>query len=170
MDAFLGEIKICAFPFVPRGWAACNGALLPVRQNAALFALLGDLYGGDGRNDFALPNLQGRTAVHRDFTGIYVQGHSGGAETVQLNNNMLPTHTHYLIAAADPANSNSIGTANNRLLGQTGTNIYGAPTKLSSMENEMCSVEGGGEAHENMQPSLVINYIIAISGYFPPRW
>lgn len=168
MDPFLGEIRICAFPFAPSGWAFCNGALLPLAQNQALFALLGVQYGGDGTRNFGLPDLRGRTAVHRDHN-LFIQGETGGAEIVQLNATTLPQHTHTFIASSTVANTGLIGSANNHLLAATTVNLYAAPNNLVAMESAMCSTEGGGGKHQNMQPSLVVNYIIAISGIFPPR-
>ena len=108
MDPFLGEIRICAFPFAPTGWAFCNGALLPLAQNQALFALLGVQYGGDGSKNFGLPDLRGRTAVHRD-NNLFIQGKTGGAETVQLNATTLPQHSHSFIVSSSPANTGTIG-------------------------------------------------------------
>jgi microcystin-dependent protein len=168
VDPFLGEIKICAFPYAPKGWAFCNGALMSIQQNSALFALLGTQYGGDGRSTFALPDLRGRVAVHRDGNN-FIQGQTGGQETVALQTAHLPLHNHGVVVASSPATAPRVGATAQNLLAATTTNIYGAPTNLVAMEAGMASTTGAGTAHENMQPSLVINYIIATSGIFPSR-
>ena len=168
MDPFLGEIKICAFPFAPKGWAFCNGALMSVAQNNALFALLGVQYGGDGKTTFGLPDLRGRVAVHRDGS-TYIQGKTGGQETVTLQAAHLPAHNHGVVVASSPATALRVGGAAQNLLAATTTSIYGAPSNLVAMEAGMTSTIGGGGAHDNTQPSLVINYIIATSGIFPSR-
>ncbi|WP_423679129.1 MULTISPECIES: phage tail protein [unclassified Undibacterium] len=168
MDPFLGEIKICAFPFAPKGWAFCNGALMSIQQNNALFALLGVQYGGDGKTTFALPDLRGRVAMHRDGS-TYVQGRTGGQETVALQAAHLPLHNHGVVVASSPATSPRVGGTAQNILAATATNIYGAATNLVPMEAGMTSTIGAGAAHENMQPSLVINYIIATTGIFPSR-
>jgi len=168
VDPFLGEIKICAFPFAPKGWAFCNGALMSIQQNNALFALLGVQYGGDGKNTFGLPDLRGRVAVHRDGS-TYIQGKTGGQETVTLQAAHLPAHNHGVAAASSAATLPRVGGAAQNLLAATTTSIYGAPSNLVPMEAGMTSTIGGGAAHDNTQPSLVVNYIIATSGIFPSR-
>ena len=168
MEPFLGEIKICAFPFAPKGWAFCNGALMSVQQNNALFALLGVQYGGDGQNTFGLPDLRGRVAVHRDGS-TYIQGQTGGQEKVALQATNLPMHNHGVVVASSTATVPRVGAVAQNVLAATATSIYGAPTNLVAMEAGMTSMTGTGATHENMQPSLVINYIIATSGIFPSR-
>lgn len=168
MDPFLGEIKICAFPFAPKGWAFCNGALMSVQQNNALFALLGVQYGGDGKVTFGLPDLRGRVAVHRDGN-TYIQGQTGGQETVALLAANLPPHNHNVVVASSPATVPRVGATAQNVLAATATNIYGAPSNLVAMEANMTSTIGAGAAHDNTQPSLVINYIIATTGIFPSR-
>jgi len=181
VEQFLGEIRLCAFSFPPRGWAFCSGALLPVQQNTPLFALLGTMYGGDGRVTFALPDLRGRTPLHRDLQN-YVQGMAAGTETVTLNEQQLPAHTHAFGASTTPAKLPNAGTTLNHVLATSniynaespqppsaGTLLYGTPGELTPLSSEFCGSTGGSLPHENMQPSLVLNYIIALTGIYPSR-
>lgn len=176
MDQYLGEIRLCAFPFPPKGWAACNGAQLSIAQNAALFSLLGTRYGGDGVRTFALPDLRGRTPLHRDTTSTIV-GSIGGVETVTLNTTEMPTHNHLFNASTNAATELNAGATQNHVLATStittpsgpGTALYAAPGSLTALSAETCATTGGSQPHENMQPSLVLNYIIAVTGIFPPR-
>ncbi|MGN8088858.1 phage tail protein [Ralstonia sp. 22086] len=181
MDQYLGEIRLCAFPFPPKGWAMCNGALLPIQQNSALFSLLGIQYGGNGTTNFALPDLRGRTPLHRD-NQTYLQGEVGGVETVTLTSQQLPMHIHSFVASTAPATASNAGTAQDHLLATSnlynatnpsisgpGTLLYSAPGTLTAMSAEACGSAGSTQPHENMQPSLVLNYIISLTGIYPSR-
>lgn len=181
MDQYIGEIRLCSFPFAPKGWAFCNGALLPIAQNQVLFSLLGTQYGGDGVNNFALPDLRGRTPVHRDPAGIQ-QGQIGGVESVTLTPAQLPAHTHAFNVSSSPATALNVGTgqdhylaasnlysASNPSVSGPGQPLYGTPDSLTPMMADACGSTGGTQPHENMQPSLVANYIISLTGIYPSR-
>ncbi|WP_426400418.1 phage tail protein [Ralstonia sp. R-29] len=176
MDQYLGEIRLCAFSFPPKGWAFCNGALLAINQNAALFSLLSTQYGGDGIRTFALPDLRGRTPLHRDTTNTIV-GSVGGVETVTLNAAQMPMHNHLFNASTDAATQVNVGATQNHVLATStittpsgpGTALYAAPGTLTALSAETCADTGETQPHENMQPSLVLNYIIALTGIFPSR-
>lgn len=167
---FVAEIVIFACNFAPKGWAQCNGQLLPISQNTALFSLLGTYFGGDGRQTFNLPDLRGRVAVGQgQGPGLahYDQGQAGGAETVVLNGGQAPTHTHTMMAAANvtapnPGPGLALGTP------ATAVKMYGAasPTALAPAS---IGPFGSGGPHENRQPYLALNYIIALTGIFPYR-
>jgi microcystin-dependent protein len=165
-EPFLSEIRIFSFGFAPQGWALCNGQLLPINQNQPLFSLLGTTYGGDGRVNFALPNLQARAPIH---TG---QGHTlgerGGEQAHTLSVAELPAHVHLLNATTVAATTNTPGT--NLLLGQsTSSQLYGAPSNLTPMAANAVANVGGSQAHLNMQPFLVLNFSIALQGIFPSQ-
>jgi microcystin-dependent protein len=161
MDPFLGEIKLVSFDFAPQYWASCDGQLMMINQNQALFVLIGTTYGGDGRTTFALPDLKGRAPMHR---GAHPRGEKAGTE-MSTAPTQLPQHTHPLYASADPGNS-VIPTGN--VLAATGGGIYGNATNLAAMNTGTVSTVTGGP-HENMQPFLVLHFIIALSGIFPSR-
>jgi microcystin-dependent protein len=175
-EPFLGEIDIFAFNFAPAGWAFCQGQLLPISQNTALFSLLGTQYGGDGRSTFALPNLQGSIPNHAGQgpgLSIYVQGQTGGSATVTLSSNSIPAHTHTLpVTTANgrvntPTTANVVGAvAGGR--GGGGASAYGTTT-LANMAVQAGNTAGGGQAHNNMAPYLALNYCIALRGIFPSR-
>jgi microcystin-dependent protein len=170
MDPFVGEIRITGFNFAPTGWALCNGQILPISQNTALFSLLGTYYGGDGRSTFALPNLQDRSAVHwGQGPGLSprVLGETGGEASVTLAANEMPAHSHALLADAAATTGTPSPTVD---LAQTpGPAIYGGTSNPVAMAASALSVAGGGQPHENRQPYLVLNYIIALQGIYPPR-
>lgn len=171
-DPFIAEIRIFAGNFAPRNWAFCNGQLLPIAQNTALFAILGATYGGDAETVVALPNLQGRAAMHAgNGPGLTPRalGQSGGAETATLTADQLPAHTHALGAnAAAPANDDDPGpTAVPGV--SVGANMYGPASNLVAMATEAVGSTGGGQAHPNLQPYLALYYIIALQGVFPTR-
>jgi microcystin-dependent protein len=163
-EPFLAEIRMFSFTFAPRGWALCNGQLLPINQNQALFSLIGTQYGGDGRVTFALPDLRGRTPVHVGAGRI--EGQRGGQESVALGPSEIPPHPG-LVATGDQAQVNHPG---NRLLAskpRRGANIYAASAPNVTLAG--AGVAGAGAPHENMQPFLTINFCIALQGIFPPR-
>lgn len=168
LDAFIGEIQICAFQFPPRNWALCNGQLLPINQNQALFSLLGTTFGGNGQTTFALPDLRGRTPLHfgSGTAGSYILGEIGGVEAVTLTVNELPAHTHSLGAAAS---ASSAATAGQMLA--AGPELY-APAgagQLVAMNGSAITSAGSSQAHDNMQPSLTLSFCIALQGIFPSR-
>lgn len=169
-DQFVGEIRMFAGNFAPTGWALCNGQLIPISQNTALFSLLGTQYGGDGRTNFALPNLQGNFAIGQgQGPGLTsrVMGETGGSSTVTLLNTEMPAHTHTLSALTDPAESASpSGKALARGAGLTAYSTAAPNTVLSAAA---VTQVGGSQPHNNMPPYLVMNYIIALQGIFPAR-
>jgi microcystin-dependent protein len=170
-DPFIAEIKIFAGNFAPRGWAFCDGQLLPIAQNTALFSLIGTIYGGDGRTTTGLPNLQGRAPMHPGNGPGLTQrrlGQRGGRTTVTLTSAQLPSHDHALQASLTAASETS--PEGNALAGAT-ENVYGPSTEpLKEMSNAALAPAGGGfTAHPNMQPYLGLNFIIALTGVFPSR-
>jgi microcystin-dependent protein len=171
-EPFLGEIRIFAGNFAPRNWALCNGQLLSISQNTALFSLLGTQYGGDGRVTFALPNLQGMAPMHAgQGPGLtdHTQGEVGGTQTVTLLTNQVPQHTHsYNAGSGSRGNVNTVpGNVNSDSAFQA--NIYGATTDGTQMNPNMLQPLPASQPHENMQPYQVLNFIIAMAGIFPPR-
>ncbi|MBE7559193.1 phage tail protein [bacterium] len=160
-EPFLAEIKIVSFNFAPRGWALCNGQLLPINQNQALFSLLGTTYGGDGRVNFALPDLRGRAPIHWG-AGITL-GERGGEQSHTLSLAEMPAHTHAMAASADNATSNS---PQNDVLAGARRPLYREPDPSASPAMPTPSV-GGSQAHSNMQPFLTLNFVIALQGIFP---
>jgi microcystin-dependent protein len=169
-DPFVAEIRIVPFNFAPRGWAFCDGQILPISQNTALFSLLGTTYGGDGRTSFGLPNLQGRSAIHQgQGPGLSPRflGESGGSATTSLQTTQIPAHTHALRASAT-ASSGTPG-ANVALAGTAGAQVYRTPTALVDMANAALSPAGGGQPHNNRQPYLGVYHVIALQGIYPPR-
>ena len=160
-EPFLSEIRMMSFGFAPRGWAQCNGQLLPINQNQALFSLLGTTFGGDGRVNFALPDLRGRTPLH--VGNAHSLGERGGEQAHTLSIAEIPTHTHTLVGSSQNADSNEI---TGRSLGQT-TAVYHSPTNLISLNPGSVTNVGGSQAHLNMEPFLTINFCIALQGIFP---
>jgi len=164
-EPFLSEIRLFSFNFAPRSWALCNGQLLPINQNQALFSLLGTTYGGDGRVNFALPNLQGRVPIH---TGNgHTLGQNGGEQAHTLSMAEMPTHTHTAQASAAAGAQNV--PANNMVLSQRAAEIYRAPSNLAPMVAGTLTSIGGSQAHLNMQPYLTLNFCIALQGIFPSQ-
>lgn len=170
-EPFLAEIRIVGFNFAPRGWAFCDGQILPINQNQSLYSLLGTTYGGDGRTSFALPDLRGRTPIH--VGGSHPQGQKSGEETHTLAANEIPqtTHSHDLQAAAVPADAAPNGAdPAGKVLAGTGAELYAQPGALVQMGGAAIAAgNGGGQAHENMQPYLAVNFVIALQGLFPSR-
>ncbi|GGD17118.1 phage tail protein [Nocardioides daphniae] len=166
-EPFLSEVRLTSFNFPPKGWALCNGQLLPINQNQALFSLLGTTYGGDGRVNFALPNLRGRVIVHEG--NGHTLGEAAGATAVTLNIQNLPQHSHGVTAhtggaAADPGSAARLAAV---------PDAYALPAvaagSLTALHPASVTNAGGSQAHDNMQPYTVMNYIIALQGIFPSQ-
>ena len=174
-EPFIGEIKMFGFKWAPKDWALCDGTLLPVNQNQALYSLLGTNYGGDGRTSFGLPEMRGRTPVHIGTSqlGQTVNlGQFGGFEKVPLNLNQMGAHTHTMQASTDAGETKSLsGTvlAESTNNGAPGGNVYGAAAGLTALDAGSVSNTGGGQPHDNMQPSLVVSFCIALKGLYPSR-
>lgn len=174
-DPFVAEIRIFPFNFAPKGWAFCDGQILPISQNTALFSLLGTVYGGDGKSTFALPDLQGSAAMHPGQgpgLSLFDLGQVGGSETVTLLVSEIPAHAHGVgRALADAGNSitpvNSVWAQAGAGRGAAALYIDGSPTGQVNINS--LSVTGGGLPHNNMQPYLTLNFCIALQGVFPAR-
>lgn len=165
-EPFLSEIKIVSFNFPPKGWALCNGQLLPINQNQALFALLGTVYGGNGQTNFALPNLRGRAPIH--MGSGHTLGEAAGSTSVTINIQQMPQHLHFLQASSATANSDT-PTSGALLGGSAPNDLYTGPTTLSPLNAGTVPNVGGNQPHNNMMPYLVLNFIIALQGIFPSR-
>ena len=156
--------------FAPAGWAFCNGALLPISENDALFTLIGTTYGGDGQSTFALPNLSSRLPVHQgtgSFGTTYTMGETGGAEQVTLTVQQIPVHSHGPLASSAPGNS---GTPTNSVWAKSpATTLYQAVAPDTSMNVAAVQPTGGSQPHDNMMPFLVISFIISLFGIFPTQ-
>ena len=162
-EPFLGEIRMVSFNFPPKGWAACNGQLLPINQNQALFSLLGTTYGGNGQTTFALPDLRSRVPMH--VGNGHTLGERSGAESHPLNVNEMPAHTHSALASASSGNTpvptnNFLAAANN---------VYRPADNLTSLAAGTLSNVGGSQPHSNRQPYSVVGFCIALAGIFPSR-
>ncbi len=172
-EAFIGELRIMAFNFAPRGWAFCEGQTLPINQNQALFSLLGTTYGGNGVSTFALPDLRGRAAVGAGSgPGLPpVQlGERGGVESVGLSTAEVPPHSHTMNAVSDIANASLPGLALPAAKSRTGLAMFGpAGSGNTALNAAAVSAAGAGQAHNNVQPSSVLNYCISLFGIFPSR-
>jgi microcystin-dependent protein len=178
-NPFVAEIRIFPFNFAPKGWAFCDGQILPISQNTALFSLLGTTYGGDGKSNFALPDLQGNAPMHPGQgpgLSLHDLGETGGSDTVTLLESEIPAHNHVLQANSANATTNAPG-GNNFAAGQwvqqpnTGNvNIYSASgTPATQLSANALTLAGGGQPHNNMQPYLTLNFCIALQGVYPPR-
>ena len=162
-EPFLSEIRIMSFVFAPKSWALCNGQLLPINQNQALFSLLGTTFGGDGRVNFALPDLRGRTPIH--VGSGHTLGELGGEQAHTLSIAELPTHTHLLNGNSQNATTDT--PANNVTLAVASIDLYRSPTSLVAVEPAVVGNAGGSQAHLNMQPFLTLSFCIALQGIFP---
>jgi microcystin-dependent protein len=165
-EPFLSEIRIMSFAFAPKGWALCNGQLLPINQNQALFSLLGTTFGGDGRVNFALPDIRGRAPIH--VGSSHTLGERGGEEAHSLSISETPTHTHVAHATTAQADQNSNSAAPTRMPAQSNFSfLYGAASNLQSMASNSLANVGASQAHLNMQPFLTLSFCIALQGIFP---
>lgn len=167
-EPFLAEIRLMSFNFPPKGWALCNGQLLPINQNQALFSLLGTTYGGNGQTNFALPDLRGRSPLHAGAGSVL--GERGGEAAHTLTVNEVPGHGHVLSASSDVANSNLPGAALPAGKPRGGINRYApAGSGNAVMHAGSLSNSGGSQAHDNMQPYLTLNFAIALQGIYPSQ-
>jgi len=163
-EPFLSEIRMMSFGFPPKGWATCDGQLLPINQNQALFSLLGTTFGGNGQTNFALPDLRGKVPIH-DGNG-FTLGQTGGEQGHTLTLQEMPTHIHFMSGSSQAGNS---APPANNVLATTPAKIYDNPTNLTALNAVSVSSVGGSQAHLNMQPFLVISFCIALQGIFPSQ-
>jgi microcystin-dependent protein len=163
-EPFLSEIRIMTFSFPPKGWALCNGQLLPINQNQALFSLLGTTYGGDGRVNFALPDLRSRTPIHGG--NGHTLGEQGGEVAHTLSIAEIPTHTHLVNANSGDG---TVGAGAGNAYAKGLSNVYGPPQSLTAMSPDAVTNVGGSQAHQNTMPFLTLSFCIALQGIFPSR-
>lgn len=167
-DPYVGEIRLFAGNFAPVGWALCQGQLVAIAENDTLYSLIGTTYGGDGQNTFGLPDLRGRVPVHQgQAPGLLprTMGETGGTETVTLQSTQIPAHSHPALASTAAAN---LGTPAGNLLATTTTATYGgAPATTAMASGAITSTWGNPQPHENMAPTLTVNYIISLYGIYP---
>lgn len=169
-DPFVAEIRMFGFNFAPTGWAMCNGQLLPISQNTALFSLLGTTYGGDGQSTFALPDLQGSVPMHPGQgpgLSLHDLGESAGSDTVTLLDSEIPVHAHTVTTSQSDGTSQAA--AGEKLASGIGIAQYATAANLTSMAFQSVGVAGADLPHNNLQPYLVLNFCIALQGVFPPR-
>lgn len=164
-EPFLSEIRMFGFGFAPTGWATCDGQTLQISQNNALYALIGIMYGGNGSTNFNLPDMRGRTPIH--FNSTYTEGSKSGSENITLTTQQIPAHTHNLQGSTGGPSTNAPGTMVFATL-PTDKFVYGTAANLTPLNASSVSTVGG-TGHNNMQPSLVINFCIALTGIFPSR-
>jgi microcystin-dependent protein len=170
MDPFVAEIRIFPFNFAPKGWAWCNGQLLPLSQNTALFSLLGTTYGGDGKSNFALPDMQGNAAMHPGQgpgLSLHDLGETGGSQTVTLLESEIPLHSHSFNVSVRDATSRLA--SQSMLAKGVGVQVYLTPGAQNPLSDQALAPAGGDQPHNNMQPYLTLYYNIALQGVFPPR-
>jgi microcystin-dependent protein len=173
MDPFVAEIRIFPFNFAPKGWAFCDGQILPLSQNTALFSLLGTTYGGDGKSNFALPNMQGNAPMHPGQgpgLSLHDLGETGGSETVSLLQSEIPSHPHSLMATGQPGEDPAPGPTE-AIARSTGANLYqsNAGQSVVQLAPTAAGLAGNDQPHNNMQPYLTLNFNIALQGVYPPR-
>lgn len=171
-DPFVAEIRIFPFNFAPRGWALCDGQILPLSQNTALFSLLGTTYGGDGKSNFALPDMQGNAPMHPSQgpgLSLHDLGETGGSETVTLLQSEIPSHPHSLMGSVPPATLNQPNPSRGLARSSGGTVYQSSSAGLVSMSPNTLAPTGGDQPHNNMMPYLTLNFNIALQGVFPPR-
>ena len=164
-EPFLGEIKIISWNYAPKGWALCNGQQLPINQNQALFSLFGTMYGGNGQTTFALPDFRGRVPIH--VGAGFTQGQAGGESAHTLTQSEMTQHFHVLNGSS--ANANNFSPANNPVWAKSNQVLYAPPSSLVAMNAGSVTNTGGSQPHENKQPFLVLNFIVALQGIFPSR-
>jgi len=160
-EPFIAELRLMSFDFPPRGWAACNGQILPINQNQALYSLVGTMYGGNGQTNFALPDLRGRVPIHLDVQTNYNQGQHLGQEFHTLTQSEMPAHNHQIQASSLAGNQ-----AAPTILAAS-DNVYRSATDLTALHPATVLSVGGSQPHENRHPFLVLNWCIALSGIFP---
>jgi len=171
-EPFLAEIRIFGFNFAPRGWAFCDGQILPINQNQSLYSLLGTTYGGDGRTSFALPDLRSRSPIHfgNSSTGsTYSLGQKGGSETVFLSQAEMPQHSHDFNVATGGATEQRAANTNDSILSNANLDMYKEPPGNTNLIQATISSAGGSQGHNNMQPTLALSFGIALQGLFPSR-
>ncbi|MEO6037484.1 MAG: tail fiber protein [Saprospiraceae bacterium] len=169
-DPFVAEIRIFPFNFAPKGWAFCDGQLLPLSQNTALFSLLGTTYGGNGKSNFALPDLQGRAPMHPGQgpgLSLHDLGESAGSDTVTLLLGEIPFHTHQMSVSSQLGAENTV--ANQNFAMGDGVNMYGPANVPEPMAFQALTPSGSSQPHNNLQPYLTLNFCIALQGVFPAR-
>lgn len=167
--SFVGEVRLVGYTFAPSGWNFCDGTLIPISDNSTLFTLIGTNYGGDGQNNFAVPDLRGRVPVHQGQSqggSVYTIGQQGGVESVTLNTNQIPAHNHAFQCNATLQNNNAVP-SNNTIGG--GTEAYRSTPPASPMNHGMLMPAGGSQPHENRQPFLAMNWVISLFGVFPSQ-
>ena len=171
MDPFVAEIRIFPFNFPPKGWAFCDGQILPISQNTALFSLLGTTYGGDGKSNFSLPNVQGNAPMHPGQgpgLSLHDLGEVGGSETVTLLQSEIPGHAHVLRADSVDLADTNVANPNASLAISSGGTLYQG-TQNTQLAFQALALAGGDQPHNNMQPYLTLNFCIALQGVYPPR-
>jgi microcystin-dependent protein len=169
-EPFLSEIRIFSFNFAPKGWALCNGQLLPINQNQALFSLLGTVYGGNGQTNFALPNLRGRASIHEG--NGHTLGEAAGSTAVTINIQQLPTHTHFLnnnMAVVSDTTNATQGAPTGNNWANTGKAQWSTSAPNAAMNPQAVGNVGGSQPHTNMQPYLILSFCIALQGVFPSQ-
>jgi len=159
---YIGEIRIMSFGYAPKGWAVCNGQVLPINQNQALFSILGTTYGGNGQTTFALPNIQARAPMH--LGSGHTQGEAAGSSSVTVTTATMPTHTHVVHASSTNGDTNS---PQSHVL--AASPVYAGPTALAAINPATVANAGGSQPHQNMQPYLCLNFCICLQGIFPSR-